>query len=154
MNKKAKNNPLCPACNEHQCNCLALIEGMSKAKTVEQLMRSRYVAYEQGKVDYIIATSSNQLKQSLDKHDIQQYCKKVNFIKLKVITATADSVEFIASIIDGNILYNLHEKSSFIIEDGAWKYDRGELFDTPERVINRNEACPCGSGKKFKRCHA
>ena len=24
---------------------------------------------------------------------------------------------------------------------------------TPERMVSRNEPCPCGSGKKYKRCH-
>jgi preprotein translocase subunit SecA len=23
----------------------------------------------------------------------------------------------------------------------------------PERHVGRNDACPCGSGKKYKRCH-
>ena len=27
-----------------------------------------------------------------------------------------------------------------------------ELIDTPTEKIGRNEPCPCGSGKKYKRC--
>ena len=40
-------------------------------------------------------------------------------------------------------------KSSFIKEDGTWKYLDGELYNSK---IERNESCPCGSGKKFKKC--
>ena len=32
--------------------------------------------------------------------------------------------------------------------------DRGELVATGARKIGRNEPCFCGSGKKYKRCHA
>ena len=28
-----------------------------------------------------------------------------------------------------------------------------ETFVRQERKVGRNEACPCGSGKKFKHCH-
>jgi len=26
-------------------------------------------------------------------------------------------------------------------------------YQRSERKVGRNEACPCGSGKKFKQCH-
>jgi len=30
---------------------------------------------------------------------------------------------------------------------------RGTTFRRAERKVGRNEQCPCGSGRKFKRCH-
>ena len=30
---------------------------------------------------------------------------------------------------------------------------RPETFVRDERKVGRNEACPCGSGKKYKNCH-
>ena len=27
------------------------------------------------------------------------------------------------------------------------------LIDVTTRAVGRNEPCPCGSGKKYKRCH-
>jgi uncharacterized protein YecA (UPF0149 family) len=27
----------------------------------------------------------------------------------------------------------------------------GQLFEVP--VVGRNDSCPCGSGKKYKKCH-
>jgi len=31
--------------------------------------------------------------------------------------------------------------------------EKPETFVRSERKVGRNEPCPCGSGKKFKRCH-
>jgi len=31
------------------------------------------------------------------------------------------------------------------------QFCNGELIEVP--VVGRNEPCPCGSGKKYKKCH-
>ncbi len=54
-----------------------------------------------------------------------------------------------------------HEEFHGFGEDDAGKPDQGEdtraeqhrPYVRPERKIGRNEPCPCGSGKKYKRCH-
>lgn len=33
-----------------------------------------------------------------------------------------------------------------------WRYIDGVLSNRPSKSIGRNDACPCGSGKKFKQC--
>lgn len=47
----------------------------------------------------------------------------------------------------------LHERSRFLREGARWYYLDGELLPphTTEKA-GRNAPCPCGSGKKFKRC--
>ncbi len=51
----------------------------------------------------------------------------------------------------------LHERSKFLKEDGQWFYVAGQhknpVITTSEK-IGRNDVCPCGSGKKYKKCCA
>ncbi len=65
---------------------------------------------------------------------------------------TEGMVEFKAYYLDGNKLSALHEQSRFLHEEGRWLYVNGRIYPSQSRDIGRNEACPCGSGKKFKRC--
>ena len=48
------------------------------------------------------------------------------------------------------------EIASFRRVDGDWRYDDSEVNpkSPPVRVekVGRNDPCPCGSGKKFKKC--
>lgn len=36
--------------------------------------------------------------------------------------------------------------------DAGYEYRKGDTI-TRQRKIGRNDTCPCGSGKKYKRCH-
>ncbi|ASP37212.1 preprotein translocase subunit SecA [Bacterioplanes sanyensis] len=47
-----------------------------------------------------------------------------------------------------------HESASAMgEEDSAVDDDAAQPFVRDERKVGRNEACPCGSGKKYKHCH-
>jgi SEC-C motif-containing protein len=106
-------------------------------------MISRYEAFKKEDWAYISDTSTCQTIDEL------KNSPKIEWLKLEVIDAYENIVEFKAYYREGNTLSVLHEKSSFVKIDGIWKYDNGELFNTK---IQRNELCPCGSGKKFKKC--
>mgnify|MGYP001448979805 CR=1 FL=1 len=61
-------------------------------------------------------------------------------------------VEFIARFADdkGRELSH-HERSTFVRRDGRWYFVDGV---TPKQApTKRTEPCPCGSGKKYKKCH-
>lgn len=65
------------------------------------------------------------------------------------------TVEFLAHYRTPAITSSLHEKSSFVREDGQWFYEEDEtLTSQPLRSekVGRNQPCPCGSGKKYKKC--
>jgi SEC-C motif-containing protein len=65
-------------------------------------------------------------------------------------------VEFIAHFtIDGQS-GQLHEISEFTKESGIWFYKDGSSPQSgtvrkPNKT-GRNDPCPCGSGKKYKKC--
>lgn len=109
----------------------------------EELMRSRYDAFKREDWVYLAQTSVHQTIEELS------YSTPIQWLKLDVLDAYKNIVEFKAYYKENGKINVLHEKSSFIEDNGVWKYLDGELFNTK---IERNEACPCGSGKKFKKC--
>ena len=64
-------------------------------------------------------------------------------------------VSFSAKYQLGNQVHYLNERSYFKKLDGRWLYVDGETKFTSAAVsqkVGRNEPCPCGSGKKYKKC--
>jgi len=144
--------------------CSLLISGAEKAKSPEQLMRSRFVAYATGDMAYVKSTwHSSTRPDDINNSD------SMHWLNLEVIDATQDYdkngqgyVEFKASFVDSSTQEArhgvMHERSRFSIENGAWYYVDGEQFDTSADIaikkLGRNEMCFCGSGKKYKKCCA
>jgi len=114
-------------------------------------MRSRYSAYVLGRHEYLYATwhaSTRPQAGSLGG-------TALHWVGLQVVRAESGNVsgevEFIAGFMDRGKAKKLHETSCFVCEDGHWFYVDG---DCKVSDIGRNDACPCGSGRKFKQCCA
>lgn len=133
--------------------CQSLHLGLKSANSPIELMRSRYTAFSTNNADYLMQTSSRELLEQLTKPDLQTTIDNCEFIKLSVLSSEENHVEFIASYITGDKLESIHERSTFVFEQGSWKYDSGQHYLTPSTKLSRNDPCPCGSGKKFKKCH-
>ncbi len=118
---------------------------MNKLLNPKELMISRYEAFVKEDWKYLVDTSIHQTIQELN------HPTTTEWLKLDVIEAYNNFVEFKAYYRDSGKIILLHEKSSFIKVDGIWKYNDGVIFNSK---IERNESCPCGSGKKFKKCCA
>ncbi len=115
------------------------------ALSPKELMKSRYDAFVRCDWNYLVETSTSQTLEELSS------ASDIKWLKLDIINSYDNIVEFKAYYKENNKTNVLHEKSTFIQEDGMWKYQDGELYNSK---IERNEPCPCGSGKKFKRCCA
>ena len=116
---------------------------MNKILTPKELMISRYQAFADMNWQYLVDTSLHQTLQDLE----NPY--PIEWLKLDVLSDYDNIVEFKAYFREDEKLKVLHEKSNFTLVDGVWKYNDGELINSK---IERNESCPCGSGKKFKKC--
>ncbi|MBE9516589.1 MAG: SEC-C domain-containing protein [Proteobacteria bacterium] len=141
-----------------QC-CEPYLTDMAQPDTAESLMRSRYTAYTRKDSAYLYKTwhaLTQPTSINLDDDEMQ-------WDRLEVIRTEAGSVddqdgvvEFIAHFtIDGQS-GQLHEISEFTKESGIWFYKDG-ASPQPKTVhklnnTGRNEPCPCGSGKKYKKC--
>ena len=113
--------------------------------TPKELMISRYEAFVKKDWAYLARTSTSQTQEEL------AMMPEFEWLKLDVLKAYDNIVEFKAYYRENGKIGVLHEKSHFIQEDGEWKYSDGELFNSK---VERNEPCPCGSGKKYKKCCA
>ena len=143
--------------------CEPYISGTVKPPTAEALMRSRYSAYVEHAIDYIINTCVHRGKDDIDYKSTRDWSEKSTWLGLKIIAVEnggfADSegtVEFEATYERDGLKDIHHEKAKFKKENGEWLYDEGHV--TPLTIvragpkIGRNDPCPCGSGKKYKHC--
>lgn len=129
--------------------CGAIISKQRDAITPLELMRSRYSAYVRGDAPYLLFSTAKEERVEEDSKLIEEFCANVTWLKLDIIKSFEEFVEFKAYYKDAQGVKLLHEKSRFVQEDGVWKYKDGELYNTK---IERNEPCPCGSAKKYKKC--
>jgi SEC-C motif-containing protein len=106
--------------------CKPYIIGDKKPSMAEILMRSRYSAYANGAIDYLINTTASSERKYYSKRDIQKWASENQWQKLEIINATENTVEFKAYFLDKNLKLQIHhEKSTFINENGNWFYLEG-----------------------------
>ncbi|PWJ42630.1 YchJ family protein [Sediminitomix flava] len=140
--------------------CEPFIRRTSKPHTAEQLMRSRFSAYTLNEVDYLWETHHPNYRAGLTKEAISHSAKNTDWTRLDVLdhqwteNSTTAIVEFKAFFNENGKEQNLHERSNFVKEGDQWLYTDGDF--NPQRASNktigRNDPCPCGSGKKYKKC--
>ena len=116
-------------------------------------MRSRYSAYVLRDRDYLEKTwHSKHRPQDLTLDDA------IGWIGLQIIDfqqhADQATVEFEARLLVAGKVDAMHENSRFVKLQGCWLYTSGDMLLPTFQSWSpgRNETCPCGSGKKFKRC--
>ncbi len=118
-------------------------------------MRSRYSAFALGDTDY--------LRQSWHAgHRPAEITPEpgLRWLGLEILAVSEQgdnaTVEFEACFLLQGKVDAIHERSDFLREQGRWYYTRGEMLPPGFEPWKpgRNEDCPCGSGKKFKRCCA
>lgn len=143
----------CGSGNSYEACCGTYINGETSAKTPESLMRSRYTAFCFGENSYLLETWHPETRpESLED-------EPNTWVGLTIVDSWSEEnegeVEFIAKLIYDNKLETLHERSNFECIDGKWLYVDGEFINDESGVkkIGKNDECPCGSGKKFKKCH-
>lgn len=144
--------------------CGLVIADLSRAETAEQLMRSRYTAFATHEVDHIMASHDPANRGELDRNSTEEWSKRAEWLGFELVGVEAGgkddeegTVEFIARYrFKGDELAH-HEVASFRKVDGQWYFVDGEMakhetFERTTAKVGRNEPCPCGSGKKYKKC--
>jgi SEC-C motif-containing protein len=142
-----------------------MIQGRQKPATAEQLLRSRYTAFTQGAVDYILSTHHSRTKSEIKREEIEEWSKNSEWLGLQIVQSEAGK----ESDTQGTLVFcakyraegkdNDHwEQSYFEKEDGEWRFlDAKGIQTGPFRrespKTGRNDPCHCGSGQKYKKCH-
>jgi SEC-C motif domain protein len=122
-------------------------------------MRSRYSAFTLGLGDYLTATRTGEVRFG-EAAELSRFAKSVVWLGLAVHSAQGGptdaqgQVSFTARYLESGSVVTLHETSDFTRADGRWRYEEGAEPEVTTVKVERNSQCPCGSGKKFKQCHA
>lgn len=153
---------LCGSESGFDACCGPIISGVP-APTAEALMRSRFTAFAKGELGHIKNTHATTAQDDFDCLAAESTAKTVKWINLEILDTVEGGiddntgvVEFVARFKkDGETLMH-HERSNFHREDGKWVYGDGQMNPKSQPIrggnVRWNEACPCGSGKKYKKC--
>jgi SEC-C motif domain protein len=149
----------CCGSQKHYADCCEPLHlATQQAETPEQLMRSRYSAYALKNAKYIYQTYARDKQAENPINEIKEFATSCRFTQLTIIDSGYEQahgfVEFKANYFYQNLYCELYEKSQFIKEDGMWRYLDGVITPVADIKVGRNDDCPCGSNKKYKKCHA
>jgi SEC-C motif-containing protein len=158
---------LCPCGSNNpfeQC-CGPIIEGQKQAATASALLASRYSAYVLTQIDYLKQSLHPDKQAEFDEKGARKWSTESDWRGLEILNAVEGGpddekgeVEFVATFIQDAQTIRHHEKAQFEKKDGIWYFVDGQAVinnqplrrETPK--VGRNEPCPCGSGKKYKKC--
>lgn len=144
--------------------CGPYIQGDVSAPNAEALMRSRYSAYLEQAIDYLGETLHPAHRSDWDRNATRRWAEQAQWLGLEIVATEAGqpddqegTVEFIVRFIEDGRERRHHERSRFRQEHGRWYYVDGTVPRPPterhaEPKVGRNDPCPCGSGRKYKKC--
>lgn len=143
----------CGSAQEYSACCARYVSGEQLAPDPSHLMRSRYSAFVLKDADYLIKTWHPSCHAAAFRQDIEKGFAQTEWHGLTVYAheagATPDEgyVSFVARFSEQGKPGAIIERSRFLKENGQWYY-----IDGTRPLFGRNDPCPCGSGKKFKKC--
>ena len=161
-----KNNELCPCASGKtygEC-CGPILSGERKADTAVELMRARYSAYAVGNVEFLYASSGPEARSEFDEKTTRDWSTSAKWHGLEVLSTVRGGnddeegeVAFVARYSANGQQCEHREHSYFKRIDGEWRFIDGTIEKNPtyrreEPKVGRNDPCPCGSGKKYKKC--
>jgi SEC-C motif-containing protein len=143
--------------------CEPIINGTRESETAEELMRARYSAFVTHAIDFIVASTHSYSRKDIDLPFIREWSETstwrgLEIVDTKQVNANKAFVSFEAQFTQNGEDHLHREKSLFERENGHWRFVSGEDLKNPTvryemPLPGRNDPCPCGSGKKFKKCH-
>jgi len=151
--------------------CGPYLRGTAWPDSAEDLMRSRYTAHAQKNWGYLLKTLCAEERRQENIQDIET---GTAWVSLDItgteggqIGDTEGVVRFIARFKEDGEEKTHSETARFIRENGRWVYSAklsevhapqaesapaAQPFVREAPKVGRNEPCPCGSGKKYKKC--
>ncbi len=115
--------------------CGPLLAGTRQAETAVELMRSRYTAYLEGAVDYLLKTTAAAARERLDRASLAAYCRGLRGVSLRILEVQGGGlleatgvVAFAATLRSQGRTFVQRERSSFARDEhGRWVYVDGDV---------------------------
>lgn len=154
----------CGSKQEYASCCGAVISGSRRAETAEQLMRSRYSAYVKKEIGWLRSSLHPKYRSDFNEATTRDWAERSQWLGLEIVkkeqggpSDSVGTVEFIATFDEHGQRHVHRETATFEKIDGSWYFKDGKPAsaspvkrESPK--TGRNDPCPCGSGKKFKKC--
>jgi len=154
---------LCGSGKELVGCCGPIMDNPATARTPEELMRARFSAHCQRNYPFLVESTHPEHREGVSEKEIAEWADNIHWTELEVHSTTPGAtddegqVAFTAHFTIKDMPQELREDASFVREGGRWFYVDGHVHgpepyrrETPR--VGRNEPCPCGSGKKYKKC--
>lgn len=156
----------CPCGSEQPMGmcCGQYFDGSVPPPTPEALIKARYAAHASQHYQFLIDSIHPDHREGEDIEEIRQWAEHVQWKGLQILTSigggsadTTASIGFVVFFSVNGYPRQMKETAHFKKENGRWFYTDGDVEGqmTVQRTspkIGRNEPCPCGSGKKYKKC--
>ncbi len=153
----------CGSGQAYDACCGPIISKKIIAPTAEALMRSRYSAYAKVEVDHLYDSLAPGTRDDFNHDNASQWAESATWTGLDVAAIEGGGegddqgmVEFTAHYEQDGEPQEHREKGLFKKIDKQWYYVDGKVLGhktvVKEKKVGRNQSCPCGSGKKFKKC--
>ncbi len=146
-----------------QC-CGPILDG-APAPTAEALMRSRYAAFATGNIDYLFDSLAPEARKDFDRKSTTHWAKASEWRGLEIVATEQGGPGDETGVVEFNAHFAMEgetrahrERSTFRRnpETGGWWFvDEARRKQAPVvlgKQPGRNDPCPCGSGKKYKKC--
>ncbi|MBI9085109.1 MAG: YchJ family protein [Desulfobacterales bacterium] len=158
----------CP-CGSNQAYsdcCEPIINGERPAETPEALMRARYTAHSRAQVDFLLESVHPDHRDQHDAKAVRNWSQRSQWLGLEIRDTGNGGpeddtgwVEFIAHYREKENRKSHHEIAEFRKFEEKWYFYDGKAPQIEQVVrsapkVGRNDPCPCGSGKKYKKCCA
>lgn len=154
----------CGSGRQYEACCGPIIDAGVPPETAEAAMRSRYTAYVRHAYPHLERTLTQGERADFSLEETQRWAEQSEWLGLSVLRVekggAADSeglVEFSARFRTGGKEHEHVEAARFVREEGQWRYAgtekiKGQTVRREAPKVGRNDPCPCGSGRKFKKC--
>jgi len=130
-------------------------------KTPRELLEARYKAFVEGNIEYIFNTHHPETRSQVDRNAVENWSKNSRWLGLSIenedIQNERAALTFTVRYEKDFETVDHRELAEFRKDEGKWFYFDSE-FPQPVSLkregpkVGRNDPCPCGSEKKFKKC--
>ena len=130
--------------------------------TAHALMRSRYTAFVLKDVDYLYDTLELSSRKSYDAESVRAWAEGATWHSFTILDQEAGQENDTEGVVEFEARYSIegvdklhHERASFVKKNKRWYFNEGAIVRLEPICVNkigRNKPCPCGSGKKYKKC--
>ena len=146
---------LCPCDSglEYSLCCQPYLNTHQHPVKAAQLMRSRYSAFVLHNAGYLVNSWHPVCRYQALESELSEGFGSAEWLGLTIFEEAQGKddneayVSFVARFQEKGNLKAIIERSRFLKENDRWYY-----VDGIRPSFGRNDACPCGSGKKFKKC--